>query len=222
MITSDAVRQIKARLRELGGTAAPKATLAEMVIRSGDQMFFRSPLRSRLSKAEKKQLLARLDPSTFDPDDDDEPDDELADDETTPATGRWKKAAKRLALAPIVAEFGYDLAPRSEDPYSEEKFQNFLAIYEPMMADLTPKGVRYRGTYIVNSTTEKIAGEYRTIWSFRSVAALNRIGKALKGNGGVNDFAALMQKFKSHVDDSPRAGRSQVVYQVAWGTVRGY
>jgi hypothetical protein len=211
MITSDTVGLIKARLRELGDAARPKAALAEMVIRSGDQLFFRAPLHSRLSKAEKKRLLNRMDPSTFDADEGDDEDVEPADP--------WKRASKRAALAPIVAEFGYDIIRDNNGP---EKFQTFLAVYESKLAELAPKGVRYRGTYIVNSSTEKTAGDYRTIWSFRSVAALNRIGRALKASGGINDFGGLMQKFKSHVDDSPGAGRSQVIYQIAWGTVRGF
>jgi hypothetical protein len=214
MITSDTVGLIKARLQERSDAARPQVAMADMVIRSGDQLFFRAPLHSRLSKAEKKRLLAQMDPSTFDPDEGDDADDELVNDETA-ATGRWKKAAKRMVLAPIVAEFGYDIK-------NADKFQTFLAVYEPKLAELAPSGVRYRGTYIVNSSTEKTAGDYRTIWSFRSVAALNRIGKALKASGGIDDFGGLMQKFKSHVDDAPGAGRSQVIYQVAWGTVRGF
>lgn len=39
---------------------------------------------------------------------------------------------------------------------------------------------------------------------------------------GISPFGALMKRFRSHVDDSPGAGRSQQIYQVAWGTERGF
>ena len=179
-----------------------------MVIRSGDQLFFRAPMRSNLRDNERHELLQRFDPSSADLDDGD-------DDE--PFEGNWSKAGKRALLAPIVAEFGYDIRKDKET-----EFQDFLAFYEQILADQAPSGVRYRGTYLVNMSTEKTAGNYRTIWTFRSVNALNRIGAALESQDNISVFAATLKRFRSLVEDSPGAGRSQQIYQVAWGAVRSF
>lgn len=212
MITTETVERIRSRLREMGSMPAPQASVARMVIRSGDQLFFRAPLRTKLSSEDQEQLLFRFDPTSVDRNEGDS-------DEPDTGTLNWGKASKRSLLGPIVVEFGYDIVKTGS---GEAKFDRFLSYYEPAMAEFAPNGVRYRGTYVVNLSTEKTAGDYRTIWSFRSVAALNRIGAALQSTAGINPFGALMKRFRSHVDDSPGAGKSQQIYQPAWGTIRGF
>ena len=206
MITSDAVDRIKRRLRELGGVPTPQTAVSRMVIRSGDQLLFRAPLTTRLSREDQQQLLSRYDPSSVNLDDGD-------DDE--PVQGSWNHAGKRSLLGPVVVEFGYDIV-------DDAKFQRFLGAYEQAIADSAPSGVRYRGTYVVNLSTEKTAGDYRTIWSFRSVNALNRIGASLRPGVGISQFGALIKRFRALVDDRPGAGKSQQIYQPGWGTIRGF
>lgn len=205
MINADVVERIRQRLRELGGAPTPKAEVSRLVIRSGDQLLFRAPLASDLSSEDRGELLQRFDPSSVDPDD---------GDEGEPGQATYQ-TGKRSLLGPIVVEFGYDIV-------DHDRFQRFLAFYEQALADSAPNGVRYRGTYVVNLSTEKSAGQYRTLWSFRSVNALNRIGAALKPGIGINQFGALMKRFRSLVDDRPGAGRSQQIYQPGWGTRRGF
>jgi len=198
-----------AALREmLAGTTArlemPTVDVVVPVIRSGDQMLIRQPGEDLLTQVQRRRLRNRQDPS--DSSDDNDARDPVFEPQRT------------VLLGDIVVEFGFD-------PTGERDLQDLLEDYEDRLArgDVPmPPGVRYRGTYAVYSSSEKSAGKYRTVWSFKGKAALQRMmaeGEADSRQGalGVTEFGAIVRRLRVLADTRPGAGRSQNWYQPAWG-----
>ena len=120
------------------------------------------------------------------------------------------KAEKRLAkgaIGAIVVEWGFDVLAANVPA-----FMTFLESSEEMLLDTQPKGVRYKGTYSVFSSTEKGAGQFRTVWAYRTFGDLDTLSDEYE-DGTV--FAALVKQLRGFADDSPGAARSQQIYLLA-------
>lgn len=170
------------------------------VIRSGDQILFRQPGRNWLSKDQNKRRLRRMDPASSADDDDDSP-----------------AGSRTVLLGEWVAEFGFD-------PTSEADLQDFAQYFEAFLqeSENEVRGVRYRGTYAVVSSSTTNTGRYRTLWSFRGDQALDKM-TALADPGqrlGVSEFGALTKRLRALANNDASAGRSQHWYQPAWGARR--
>ena len=72
-------------------------------------------------------------------------------------------------------EWGYDV------PFNKhEEFKSWLIINEAkIVAVCNQHDVSYRGTYAVSATSEKHSGLYRTIWSFKTLHALETFSDAM-------------------------------------------
>jgi hypothetical protein len=124
--------------------------------------------------------------------------------------GTGAQADERLekeAVGAIVIEWGFDVAAANM-----AKFLEFLGANEGAMLDARPKGVRYRGTYSVFSSTEKGTGQFRTVWSYRTFADLNALSDEFEQP---TPFATLVKQLRAFADDGPGAGRSQQIYMLA-------
>ena len=120
------------------------------------------------------------------------------------------KADKRLkkgAIGAIVVEWGYDV-PTANVP----AFMAFLDSSEEMMLDTQPNGIRYKGTYSVFSSTEKSAGQFRTVWAYKTFGDLDTLSDEYEDN---SIFSALVKQLRGFADDSPGAARSQQIYLLA-------
>lgn len=126
------------------------------------------------------------------------------------ANGTGAQAGELLekeAVGAIVIEWGFDVAAGNMT-----KFMEFLAANEGAMLDARPKGVRYRGTYSVFSSTEKGMGQFRTVWSYRTFADLNALSDEFEQP---TPFATLVKQLRSFADETSTAGRSQQIYMLA-------
>jgi hypothetical protein len=121
-----------------------------------------------------------------------------------------EKADKRLAkgaIGAIVVEWGYDVLA-AEVP----AFMAFLETSEEMLLDTQPKGVRYKGTYSVFSSTEKSAGSFRTVWAYKTFGDLDTLSDEYEDK---SMFATLVKQLRGFDDHSPGAARSQQIYLLA-------
>lgn len=121
-----------------------------------------------------------------------------------------KKADKLLAkdaVGAIVVEWGYDVPAATVGA-----FMAFLDNFEEKLLDARPKGVRYRGTYSVFSSTEKGAGHFRTIWSYKDFGDLDALSDEYES---ATEFASLVKQLKSFADNSSGAAHSQQIYLLA-------
>jgi hypothetical protein len=118
--------------------------------------------------------------------------------------GEW---LEKEAVGAIVIEWGFDVAPANL-----VKFMEFLTANEGAMLDARPRGVRYRGTYSVFSSTEKRMGQFRTVWSYRTFGDLNALSDEFEQP---TPFATLVKQLRSFADESAEAGRSQQIYLLA-------
>jgi hypothetical protein len=113
--------------------------------------------------------------------------------------------ADSTLLGALVIEWGYDV------PFDKhEEFKNWLIVNEKQIAQYAPDDVSYRGTYAVSATSEKRSGLYRTIWSFRTVHALETFSDAMHTG---SDFAQLVDQLCSYRDRDRGAESSQQIYQ---------
>lgn len=104
--------------------------------------------------------------------------------------------------------WGYNVLPDRT-----QEFRRWLLVNEPRLVQATPPGVFYKGTYAVWVTTEKEAGEYRTVWAFGSLQAIQDLGEAAADNGST--FAQLLAELVSFQDRRPGTPRSQEHWQPA-------
>jgi hypothetical protein len=108
-------------------------------------------------------------------------------------------------LGALVIEWGYDV------PFDKhDEFKKWLIDNEKQIAADAPYEVGYRGTYAVSATSEKRSGLYRTIWSFKTLAALQTCSDA-RHDG--SNFATLVNKLCSYRDRERGADNSQQMYQ---------
>ncbi|MFN4090719.1 MAG: hypothetical protein ACK4QW_16975, partial [Alphaproteobacteria bacterium] len=93
----------------------------------------------------------------------------------------------KTLIGAITMVWGYDVPlERAND------FATWLSRNEAQLGATAPKGVNYRGTYAVFSTTEKRTGNYRTIWGYDSLNALQAMHTAAANPG---QFADLLKQF---------------------------
>lgn len=124
--------------------------------------------------------------------------------------GDSQEETKRLVdgsvlLGALVIEWGYDV------PFDKhEEFKNWLIVNETKIVQYEPDDVSYRGTYAVSATSEKHSGLYRTIWSFKTLHALETFSDAMHTG---SDFAQLVNKLCSYRDRERGADNSQEIYQ---------
>lgn len=132
------------------------------------------------------------------------------------ASTAGKKADERVkqnrAVGAIVVEWGYDVPAAKL-----QGFMDFLNTHEVALLDAqntlgVPAGVRYRGTYSVFSSSEKGAGQFRTIWSYKDFGDLDLMSDEYEAG---TTFASLIRLLRSFADDSPGAARSQQIYLLA-------
>lgn len=109
----------------------------------------------------------------------------------------------KTLVGAISMVWGYDVPLEHGD-----RFSAWLRDNEAALAAAAPKGVHYRGTYAVFSTTEKRTGNYRTIWAYDSLNALQGMYAAA---GGGDDFARLFKQLNDFRDRSRDADRSQEI-----------
>jgi hypothetical protein len=211
MIDIKSLEVLKTMLSEGLVLDAPRVDTVVPVIRSGDQMLFRNPGKSWLSKEQRRRLKGRLDigSSAGDVDDDDDDSDEENDLKVQ------RNAARRALLGQVAVEFGFDVMDEKQ-----ADFAYFLDWYEDYAVSvLRTAGIRYRGTYAVYASSEKTAGKYRTIWSFRGSQAIDRMTSAAEPPPamGITDLGAITRRLRALADTRPGSGRSQSWYQPAWG-----
>ncbi len=110
-----------------------------------------------------------------------------------------------VLLGALVIEWGYDV------PFDKhEDFKNWLIDNEARIAAAVPKDVTYRGTYAVSATSEKNSGLYRTIWGFRTLAALDGFSDSLHSG---SEFSVLLAALNAYRDRDRHANFSQQIYE---------
>ena len=62
----------------------------------------------------------------------------------------------------------------------EEAFQKWTEETDRLTKEVSPPGVEYLGTYIVQFSSEKKAGEYRLLWRFDSMATFDAMEEAAR------------------------------------------
>lgn len=120
-------------------------------------------------------------------------------------------------MGALVVVWGYDLNEQA----TARQFSEFLADNEASLTakptGILPRGIRYRGTYSVFSTSEKGTGRYRTIWSYDGLEQMAMIGAHIAdADSSFGDFLRNLIRFQ---DRSPRAAHFQEIYQAAGGAV---
>jgi hypothetical protein len=113
--------------------------------------------------------------------------------------------ANSVLLGALVIEWGYDV------PFNKhEDFKGWLITNEASIVAEQPAGVYYRGTYAVSATSEKHSGLYRTIWSFKTLAALDSFSDSMHTG---SRFAELVDELSAFRDRDRGADSSQQIYQ---------
>lgn len=112
-------------------------------------------------------------------------------------------------IGQFVVEWGYDV-PAGQ----VATFQKNLNEIEKRLAKKPPKGVTYKGTFLVYMSSDKTGGRYRTFWAFDSLGAIEAMG----GDEADKDFKQAVAELASFVDRSTGAGLTQAIYQTAAGT----
>lgn len=82
----------------------------------------------------------------------------------------------------------------------EEAFQEWATKNDELTKKATPPGVEYLGTYVVTFTSEKEAGEYRTLWRLDSYAAFDTFMEAVRDAD--SDWGRLNREFTEYLDAS--------------------
>ena len=118
------------------------------------------------------------------------------------------RAGKHIGM--FIVEWGYDVVADQRDA-----FHKWLAKNENRLAGSAPRGVHYKGTFVVFMSSESASGRYRTLWAFDSLDGIEQLGS------GSARFMRLLQELTSFRDQSREAGFKQEIYQTAAGT-RGY
>lgn len=118
----------------------------------------------------------------------------------------------KTLIGALTMVWGFDVPLEHGD-----RFATWLRDNEQALAAAAPKGVHYRGTYAVFSTTEKHTGKYRTVWAYDSLTALQGLFSAAAGSG---DFPTLLKQLNDFRDRSREADSSQEILVPASTTGR--
>ena len=85
----------------------------------------------------------------------------------------------------------------------EAEFQPWLAANEAGIADASPEGVEYIGTFANIFGDDDHVGAYRSVWLLDSYAAMDRFSAAIKEGG---TFAELMNELGRFAMDRQDGG----------------
>lgn len=128
---------------------------------------------------------------------------DLLKHDTSAETNRL--ATDSVLLGALVIEWGYDV------PFSRhDDFKTWLTDNETKIVKYQPEDVRYRGTYAVSATSEKNSGLYRTIWSFKTLHALETFGDEMHSGA---EFVKLVDELNAFRDRERGAASSQEIMQ---------
>ncbi len=117
---------------------------------------------------------------------------------TAPGADRLRDLVKKgVLLGGVVVTWGYDV-PRENG----ETFAAWLRDNEGDLARLAPKGVHYRGTYGVFSSTEKGSGRYRTVWAYEGIDAFQAMQTALAEGGEIGGLIKQLNDFRDQSRDA--------------------
>ena len=106
-----------------------------------------------------------------------------------------------LLVGTFIVEWGYDIKKGQH-----EKFRRWLLDHERLLALSAPEDVGYKGTYVVTSSTEKQAGDYRTIWAFASLRGPQNLAAEVANEH--SPFARLWNEL-NQFRDGDSSNRSQ-------------
>jgi hypothetical protein len=93
----------------------------------------------------------------------------------------------------FISEGGYSVKPGQEEAH-----QAWLQENEAAVAASMPEGVKYLGTFVTISTSEKQSGFYKSYLELDSYAALDRLAAANKDASG--DFGRLNREVSAFID----------------------
>ena len=95
-------------------------------------------------------------------------------------------------IAAFVSEWGFDvpIARKTE-------FHKWLADNEANISAACPKGIQYKGTYVVCYSSEKGAGRYRTIWAFDGFNGIEQFRTAMAAD---SPFKKLVEELQGYRD----------------------
>lgn len=111
----------------------------------------------------------------------------------------------------FIQEFGFNVK-RGQD----EQFQEWLRANEDALTKAHPEGSRYLGTFSVIYTSEKEAGEYRTLVQHESYAALDRDAAAQLD--AKSEYGRLLRQFTEFLDVHPLTPWSRSLYKATVDT----
>ena len=80
----------------------------------------------------------------------------------------------------------------------EEAFQEWTRKNDELTRKAVPPGAEYLGTYLVTITSEKEAGEYRTLWRLDSYAAFDAMTEAARDAD--SDWGRINREFTEFMD----------------------
>ena len=95
----------------------------------------------------------------------------------------------------LIQEYGFTVEPSKEDD-----FQTWLRANESKIADATPGGIRYLGSFGVAFSSEKGAGSHRLLWEFDNYASIDTFSDTMKQAD--SDFSRLVREYFAFIDDS--------------------
>jgi hypothetical protein len=99
----------------------------------------------------------------------------------------------------------------------EVAFQKWIADNDAALKESTPPGVEYLGAYVVAMTSEKKAGEYRTLLRLESFATFDEMHELARDAKG--DWGRLNRELTEFLDAPIGAEYSFSVYRPLIGAV---
>ena len=106
----------------------------------------------------------------------------------------------------FIQEFGYTVKVGQEEAH-----QKWLAENEEKLAKAHPEGTRYIGTFATVFTTDKQAGNYRTLVELDSYGAMDRMAAASKDAS--SEFGRLNREWSGFGDYDLNAPWSNGLYK---------
>ena len=107
----------------------------------------------------------------------------------------------------FIAEYGFNVKTGKD-----EAFQKWLTENEARLAAAHPPGTKYLGTFTVIFSSEKEAGNYRTLQELDSYAALDTIAAVAKDE--TSEYGRLLREQSQFWDPDPHAQWSNGLYKL--------